>query len=149
MDTADPAGHRELPLANTAPGARPLQSRQQRFATEFLANLDFDLSAHAPALAQCDLGTARDVYPLRNWATMDLLFTLAEAMPQLLYIERYELSRRIKTMSANGGVVKSPMRVRVIFTVQGRCGLRECRCNWTRCQRSDEALYGDSSRGCQ
>ncbi|KAL1723622.1 hypothetical protein EV715DRAFT_191221 [Schizophyllum commune] len=113
MDTADPAGHRELPLANTAPGARPLQSRQQRFATEFLANLDFDLSAHAPALAQCDLGTARDVYPLRNWATMDLLFTLAEAMPQLLYIERYELSRRIKTMSANGGVVKSPMRMQL------------------------------------
>ncbi|KAL1693884.1 hypothetical protein GGG16DRAFT_122990 [Schizophyllum commune] len=113
MDTAEPAGHREPPLANTAPGARPLQSRQQRFATEFLANLDFDLSAHAPALVQCDLGTARDVYPLRNWATTDLLFTLAVAMPQLSYIERYELARRIKTMPANGSAVKSPMRIQL------------------------------------
>ncbi|KAL1667574.1 hypothetical protein GGF50DRAFT_124735 [Schizophyllum commune] len=113
MDTAESAGHHEPPRANTASGARPLQSRQQRFATEFLANLDFDLSAHAPALAQCDLGTARDVYPLRNWATTDLLFTLAEAMPQLANIERYELARRIKTMSANGSAIKSPMRMQL------------------------------------
>ncbi|KAI5894128.1 uncharacterized protein SCHCODRAFT_01115145 [Schizophyllum commune H4-8] len=113
MDATEPANHSVPPLGNTVPGPRSLQFRQQRFATEFLANLDFDLSAHAPALAQCDLGTARDVYPLRNWTTSDLMFTLAEAMPQLPYIERYELARRIKTMSATCGAVKSPMRMQL------------------------------------
>ncbi|KAI5833477.1 hypothetical protein K523DRAFT_112976 [Schizophyllum commune Tattone D] len=58
------------------------------FAHDFLANLDFELSAYHPALLACDLGRAQDVVPLRGWRAERLHLALEKAVPQLRVAER-------------------------------------------------------------
>lgn len=88
----------------------PVEYTQSVSITEFLANLDLDLSEFYDDLAACDLGCAHRIVFLRDWSEEELRDMLTEAIPRMTVLRRWVLARGMREVNADGSVAPSPVK---------------------------------------
>ncbi|KAI5892978.1 uncharacterized protein SCHCODRAFT_02666158 [Schizophyllum commune H4-8] len=75
-------------------------------ASDFLRNLDHDLSPRAQLLAGRGIATIEDVLALRSWPAGILHEMLKDVAPDLTAVERFVLVRGVRHLPADGGIPK-------------------------------------------
>ena len=93
---------------------------------DFYTNLDFDMSQHHPALANCDLGTAQHVLPLRQWPQDRLVQIYHRSIPSLRCFECVVLARGVSNIGLNGTIEKSAIRVCVCMDIASPFHILTC-----------------------
>ncbi|KAL1699480.1 hypothetical protein EV121DRAFT_216150 [Schizophyllum commune] len=74
--------------------------------SDFLRDLDHDLSARAQLLAERGIANFEDVLALRSWPAGILHEMLKDVAPELTVVERFVLVRGVKHLTADGGIPK-------------------------------------------
>ncbi|KAL1752014.1 hypothetical protein FB107DRAFT_220795 [Schizophyllum commune] len=72
--------------------------------SDFLRDLDHDLSARAQLLAERGIANFEDVLALRSWPAGILHEMLKDVAPELTVVERFVLVRGVKHLTADGGI---------------------------------------------